>query len=285
MVMGLLGPSLLHAAPMAVVESLQLPAWVEHNGIRAALAPGMILSGSDTVATGAGARILIRMADGSHIKLGENATLRMTDLRVAPQGILHATLNVIIGAFRFTTSRLARQRKRNILINIVSLSVGVRGTDVWGKAASDKNILCLIDGRVSVRDHANNKTFIMAQALTFYIAPHDQPPLPVQPVSRTRLQGWARQVELLKGHGILAEDGTWVVHLLSRHTRERAEGVQQELVTAGYPAVLAKARIDDDTYYRVSVAGFKNKKEAKGFRRSIKGKFGITKPWISQRTL
>jgi hypothetical protein len=83
-VMGLLVPSLLHAAPMAVVESLQLPVWVEHNGIRAALAPGMILSGSDTVATGAGARILIRMADGSHIKLGENATLRMTDLRVAP---------------------------------------------------------------------------------------------------------------------------------------------------------------------------------------------------------
>ena len=46
-VMGLLVPTLLHAAPMAVVESLQLPAWVEHNGIGAALAPGMILSGRE----------------------------------------------------------------------------------------------------------------------------------------------------------------------------------------------------------------------------------------------
>lgn len=60
--------------------------------------------------------------------------------------------------------------------------------------------------------------------------------------------------------------------------------MQRELVTAGYPAVLVKVRIDGDTHYRVNIAGFKNKKIAKGFRRSTKGKFGITKPRISQRT-
>jgi hypothetical protein len=57
------------AAPAAVVEGVQMPAWVERavtGGIRRIpLAPGMELRGGDEVKTGAGSRIYIKLAEGS----------------------------------------------------------------------------------------------------------------------------------------------------------------------------------------------------------------------------
>ena len=45
------------AAPDAVVEAVQMPAWVERGGASIPLAPGMALRDRDRVRTGANARI------------------------------------------------------------------------------------------------------------------------------------------------------------------------------------------------------------------------------------
>jgi hypothetical protein len=100
-------------------------------------------------------------------------------------------LNVVRGAFRLTSAKLARQRKSNLEINIASLTLGVRGTDVWGEAAGDRDIVCLIEGHIEVEGNVNDTTFEMTQGLTFYIAPHGKPPLPVQPVPSAKLEEWS----------------------------------------------------------------------------------------------
>ncbi len=92
------------------------------------------------------------------------------------------------GAFRLTSAKLARQRKSNLEINIASLTLGIRGTDVWGKAAGDRDIVCLIEGHIELEGNANDTTFEMTQGLTFYIAPHGKLPLPVQPVPSAKLE-------------------------------------------------------------------------------------------------
>jgi hypothetical protein len=57
--------AIVRADSAAVVEGLQLPAWLERNGIRDSLTLGMSLQPQDTAETGPGARLLIRLEDGS----------------------------------------------------------------------------------------------------------------------------------------------------------------------------------------------------------------------------
>src|SRR5258708_18784468 len=68
--------TLLQAAPAAVVESVQLPAWFTRDGKRQPLATGIELRSNDEIATGVNSRLLLRLGGGSMIKIGENGQLR-----------------------------------------------------------------------------------------------------------------------------------------------------------------------------------------------------------------
>jgi hypothetical protein len=61
------------APPDAEVEALQMPAWLVRDGQRTPLAHGVRLRNGDRIDTGAGSRVLLRLPDGSMVKLGEKA--------------------------------------------------------------------------------------------------------------------------------------------------------------------------------------------------------------------
>ena len=92
----------LPAAPVIVVEGVQMPAWVEHaSGARDPLVIGARLLDSDRIYTGPGSRALLRLADGSQIKLGENGILALADLgnkKVQMKDVVTASLDVVKGA-------------------------------------------------------------------------------------------------------------------------------------------------------------------------------------------
>src|SRR5689334_22603165 len=59
-------------AAVLTVESVLSPAWIERaNGRREPLAVGMELNSKEKVHTGDGGRAMLRLAEGSAIKLGE----------------------------------------------------------------------------------------------------------------------------------------------------------------------------------------------------------------------
>ena len=124
----------------AVVEGVQMPAWVERDGARVPLAPGASLRSNDTLRTGADARLLVKLADGSAVKLGENAQLRLTTIETRKDSVFVSVMNVAQGAFRFTTEILARARRRDVSVTVATVTAGIRGTDLWGKAAADRDI-------------------------------------------------------------------------------------------------------------------------------------------------
>src|SRR5262245_6562120 len=103
-------PAMLATPALAqalTVEGVVSPAWVERGGARLPRAVGMRLSDKDRVITGSDSRVLLRMAEGSAVKLGENATVAL-DALADKQGadsrkLVTATLDVVRGAFRFTT--------------------------------------------------------------------------------------------------------------------------------------------------------------------------------------
>src|SRR5437773_2682793 len=132
--------TLLQAAPGAVVDGVQLPAWFIRDGKRQPLATGTELKSNDEVATGLNSRLLLRLGDGSMVKLGENGQLQLSELVQRPrQNFLGATLKVLEGAFRFTTEAVQRTRaRRDITVQFPTITAGIRGTDIWGKNLGDR---------------------------------------------------------------------------------------------------------------------------------------------------
>jgi hypothetical protein len=271
------------AAAQPSVEAVQSPAWVERSGVREPLAVGMVLRNSDRVVSGADARIVLRMPEGSLIKLGSQAQLALDRLSVQrePEGTLvTAALDVLRGAFRFTTQAAARFRgRRQIDVRFATLTAGIRGTDLWGKAADDRDIVCLIEGRISVQ-RGTEAAFVMDEPLSFYIAPKNAPPLPVQPVPPEQLQKWAVETEMQPGAGGARRNGRWRVDLALARTQAEALALYDRLREAGYPAQIRPVKDTEGYSYAVGIRHLASEVEAAGLAARLKDMPGVTQPRI-----
>src|SRR5258706_4033534 len=143
----LLSSTLAVAQPAAVVKGVQMRACVERDGGRTPAAPGMELKPGDQLRTGAGSRLLVKLSEGSSVKLGENGALRIAELAPA-KDLFKGALAVLEGAFRFTTDKIGASRRRDINISVAQVTAGIRGTDLWGKSAPNRQIVCLIEGKI-----------------------------------------------------------------------------------------------------------------------------------------
>jgi len=154
------------AAGAAMVEGVQMPAWVERGAQRIPLAPGMELKAGDQLNTGAGSRVVVKLSEGSVVKLGENGSLRIAELDPAGE-IFKAALDVLEGAFRFTTGILAKGRQREVNLKVATVTAGIRGTDLWGRARTKNEVVCLIEGQAEVGAEGE-QAVTLDQPLQFY---------------------------------------------------------------------------------------------------------------------
>lgn len=253
------------AARTAAVEAVVSPAWVERaDGAREPLAPGLVLRNGDRVLTGAGSRVLLRLAEGSAVKLGENARLgvdRLTDNASATDRLVGGALDVIQGAFRFTTRFFGTQRaRRDFSIRIVTVTAGIRGTDVWGKSSADRDVVCLIEGRVFVQH--GEQAFTMQEPLSFYVAPREGQRQPVAPVAPAQLQQWATETEIPPAGGASRNGGTHRVVLAAAAEEAVALELGARLRRDGYPARLRAYRTAAGLRYEVHIAGLAGTEDA-----------------------
>jgi len=271
----------VYASDGGRVEAMQMPAWYVRDGAKQALRPDTRLRSGDKVSTGQASRLLIRLEEGSLVKLGENGALTLETLQPPAQseGIFSGLLNVVRGAFRFTTSKIGQQRKRNIDITIGAVTAGIRGTDIWGRSSDEKDILCLIEGKITAQ-RTGEAAFPMQQALSFYVAPKNQPALPVAPVPEAKLARWAMETEIQSGQGVLTANGQWAVNLMSLQNAKAASKLQQQLNHSGYAAEQEEVRINDITWYRIRINHFAGEKDARSFAMAMSNQYGIQNPWI-----
>jgi len=271
----------LAAAPNAVVEAVQMPAWVERGNRIIPLAPGMELRDRDRLRTGANSKLLLKMREGSQVRLGENGTLLLDQMAEGGDRVFAAVMNVFQGAFRFTTDAVRAQRRRNISITIATVTAGIRGTDLWGKAASDKDIVCLIEGKIEVQ-RGQEQAIVMDQPLSFYIAPRGAPALPVAPVDPAQLRQWAAETEIASGAGAARRGGKWKVIAASVDTQEEALKLYDALRASGYAAEIRPATRAEKLIYDVRLAHLPSRAEAEALAASIRGKMGVTEPRVSR---
>jgi len=257
------------AAPNVIVEAVQMPAWVERGGTRIPLFPGMELKDHDQVRTGTNSRLLLKTADGSSVKLGEKASLALDNLRMRSDNVFEAAMKVAEGAFRFTTDVLAKYRgRREINISIATVTAGIRGTDLWGKSAPDRQVVCLIEGKVEVTPPGEGP-ISLDQRLSFYVRDKGQSQ-PVAMVMPDQLMQWATETETQAGHGVSKRGGKWKITAASGKSLDDALDASKELREAGYPAEIMPAKVKDKRVYNVLVPNFISKQDAEFVASSLK---------------
>lgn len=266
----------------ALVEAVQMPAWVERGTDRIPLSPGMALRDRDRVRTGDNARIVLRLAEGSTVKLGEKGSLLLDGMRMQPrENVFAATMKVFEGAFRFTTNVLVRYRgRREVEVTISAVTAGIRGTDLWGKAAADRDIVCLIEGAIEVRRGAE-PPFTMDQPLSFYIAPKDKPALPVAPVPKEQLEQWATETDIQPGRGAARQGGRWKVVLATVDTQQEALRLYDTVRAAGYAADIRPEEVQGKRAYAVRLSHLPSQAEAQALADALRGRLGVAEPKVT----
>jgi len=274
-------PGVAVAQSAAVVEGVQMPAWVERTEGGAArkipVVPGMQLKAGDKLVTGAGSRLQVKLAEGSTVKLGENGSLQLRELEPS-KSLFKAALGVLEGAFRFTTDALAKNRRREVSISVATVTAGIRGTDLWGKSAPNRQVVCLIEGKIEVGAQ-NEAAVTMDQPMQFYRRENDVTQ-PVGFVDSAQLAQWAAETEIEKGRGAARRGGKWQVTLASGSNMDQVLKVYEKVRAAGYGAELGSALVKEKRVYTARIRSLPSRADAQVLADELKDKVGVENPKV-----
>jgi cell division septation protein DedD len=122
----------------------------------------------------------------------------------------------------------------------------------------------------------------MDQPMLFYIAPKNEPPLPVAPVSQEQLDIWALETDIASfGTGAIRQGGKWRVSLVEANNQGDALRVYNQLRSAGYAAEIRSEKTKAGLVFRVRISNLPNQREAAVLAVKLRGQMGITEPKVS----
>lgn len=260
----------------AVVDAVQSPAFLSRGGITQPLYPGMEVRNGDQISTGEGAKAYLKLAEGSTVKLGESAKINFYSSSTRPNAFYRGAVDVLTGAFRFTTGLLAKANKRDVRIRVGTATVGIRGTDVWGKNSAEKDLVCLIEGHVQISHPSLAEPVDMPEAMTFFVANKGSEPDPVVPVDPAQLKQWSAETDIQPGAVAITGKGRSLLKVGEVGSEEAALDLYDRLRMAGYPARIQVKSADEGFGYQVVVGGLVNRSAASRLADSLSQKLGVT---------
>lgn len=259
-------------AQPVVVEAVQYPAWLDRGGNSVPLTPGTALQGEDRLRTGDNARVQLKMREGSTVRLGEKAVFVIE--RVEERNIFRASLNVLAGAFRFTTDALRRSHGRDVAIKARNVTAGIRGTDLWGKSTDERDLVCLLEGKISV-SASGHPTVTLDKPLDFYQKPRDGDPV-VAKVDAKQVEEWSRETALSADGPVAKAGGQWRVVAAVFSNRDDALALNRSLRANGYPSEIASKQ----GYIAVHVPNLAGEPEARALMSNLRNVKGVSMPTV-----
>jgi hypothetical protein len=260
-------------AELGTVEAVQYPAWLERGGTAVPLLPGTRLQARDSLRTGGNARVQVKMNEGSAVKLGENA--RLVIETVEDRNVFRATLSVLAGAFRFTTDALSK-RKREVSIKAKTVTAGIRGTDLWGKSTGERDLVCLLEGRITVGAEGHPEV-TLDQPLDFYQKPRDGAPS-VAKVDPKQVEEWAKETEVSSAGAAARTGGRWRMVAAAKTNRDAALSLNRRLRREGFPSEI----LQKDNYFLVQVTRLAGESEARALLSAVRGIEGVELPTVHE---
>jgi hypothetical protein len=264
-------------AASAVIDAVQMPAWIERGNRVEPLLPGQQVQDGDKVRTGQGARAYIRLPEGSTVKLGEGALLTYRSA-VEQDSVFKAALNLATGAFRFTTATIRKLQRRDVAIRVGTATIGIRGTDVWGRSGKDEDLVMLIEGHVEVQP-AQGDPVQLTEPMDVFTAPKGAVANPLVKATGDQLKARARETEIEKGDGAIRKGGKVKLLLGSADDEQQALALYDRARAVGYGAKIRPVMAEGSTsaiyQYEVEIRGFVSKAEAAVAAARLKALAGI----------
>jgi len=217
--------------------------------------------------------VQLKMPEGSAVKLGENAQF-VFERGADDRGVFRATLSVLAGAFRFTTDALRKGQRRDIAIKVKNATAGIRGTDLWGKSTDERDIVCLLEGKITVGSEGH-PTVTLDQPLDFYQKPRDGAPA-VAKVDQKQIDIWARETEIAADGPAARAGGKWRVMAATFRTRDEALALNRALRSGGYPSEVAMREGD----FAVVVGNLAGEAEARALMANLRAVKGVLAPVV-----
>lgn len=133
-----------HAWTVMVLSSEPKAEWINAKGEKQPLKVGQFLNYGDTVITGAGTKVKM-IENHSVMVIGEKTTLKIEEPEKKDGPPSQITLNLSAGKARFVVDKGEAKKYR---YRIPSIVAGVRGTEFVLTAATEKEVLCVLEGEV-----------------------------------------------------------------------------------------------------------------------------------------
>ncbi len=260
-----------------VVDTVIYPAWIQQGNEKIAIYPGMEISESDNIVTGENGKVWFKMIEGSTIKIGEKAQIVFTEIETQTnRSVFNSVVKVLKGAFRFTTAKVASNRwKRNIDFKIGAITAGVRGTDIWGKSNSEKDLVCLLEGKIEVNSQ-HDDSIVMDQPLDYYVVNNDKNKSILGVIELATVKKWAQQTAIKRHQGVVKAHGKWSLVMGVFSNQKNANNLVAKLSTLGYHAQVVK----EGSKLRVAVNGFVSKKDITLVKTRLEDKLQQSDLWF-----
>ena len=248
-----------------LVEAVQLPAWHIKNGRRLPLAPGDRLATGEELETASGAGVVVQLAEGSLIRLGEKTRLGIQRLEVNTaddRTAVQSELKLFNGFFRFTTSAVAKVAgTRKIDVSLRTATVGIRGTDFWTMTDDKHDATCLFEGKVDLATR-DQGALTLDKPTAFWARFFDQPVKPVGNATPDELAKFIKTTELQPGQGVAVVGGRWRVVAAAAKSYSVAKRLEARLREQGYPAQVKAKQVAGAIVHEVRINGLVSMEDA-----------------------
>ncbi|HWI12991.1 MAG TPA: SPOR domain-containing protein, partial [Burkholderiales bacterium] len=158
--------------------------------------------------------------------------------------------------------------QRDFHFRVNTLVAGIRGTDVWGKADDTKDVVILIEGRVTVARGPDE--IALDKPRSVYAAPRDGTAPAVSRVTARQLAALAAETEILAGAGGAWSGGRYRVVVITTVDETYARDLHERLRAGGYPAELRAVEHEGSPVYQVYLADLGGEREARAVAQRLR---------------
>jgi hypothetical protein len=141
----------------------------------------------------------------------------------------------------------AVQSKRAVNVRIATVTAGIRGTDLWGSSDAERDLVCLIEGRITVT-HPQAEPVAMSEPLSFYVVPKGQAPKPVSAVIPRNVKVGAG-TEMRPGGAGFSRTGRGNFPWGTVGSEAEALAFYDRIRAAGYPVRIRPQAVGDGAYH------------------------------------
>ncbi len=242
-----------------------MPAWAVRDGKRVPLSPGDAVTTAQEVETAAGAALVMRLPEGSLVRLGEKTRLGVQRLEVSGadgRTAVRSGLKLFDGFFRFATTAVAKVAgQREIEVSLRTATIGIRGTDFWAMTDDAHDAACLFEGKVDLATR-DQGALTLDKPTAFWARFFAQPVQPVGNATPDELAKFLQSTELLPGQGVAVVGGRWRVVAAAVGSDAAAQALAARLREAGYPAQIRAKDVQGKRVHEVRINGLATRADA-----------------------